>query len=363
MGRITAPAPRPAYAPVALPARARQPVAAAPAAAPAADPRPSWNAAAWQRLRREPGTRARNDAEAAMLADLAASDPQQAMAMAQTEPNLLLRQELQQAVLKGWARTEPAEAMKWVYALSNVSERSESMAALLGSAVEADPQRAIAAARDAFPADPANANRYGAALVDALCDAGDYSLATQFASAESGPDRSSWLGEAYEKWAMLQPQQAAANAAAISDPDSRSAALHGVVGGWEQADPGGLVQFLAQLPPDPDRATMLGQALQGWVKTDAAAASEWINNSAVGPDLDKGVAAVAVMDTVKPDVAVSWAESISDGALRSSTLADVLRNWAQADFAAAQQYFQKTRDLQPDDRQRVAQILSDLQPR
>ncbi|HEX3728870.1 MAG TPA: hypothetical protein VHV47_03635 [Opitutaceae bacterium] len=358
-GRLSAP-PHRSTAGVPAPRPILHPAAAAVAAP--AQPGPVWNAMDWRQLKGQPATLARNQTEEAMLEALAAADPQQAMGLAQSEHNLVLRQELEQAALRGWAKTAPGDAIKWAFGLSNVSDRNQAVIEIFKGAVAANPAMAIQAAQANFSADPGNAGDYGNDLIEALVGAGHSTEALQFAASGDSRLRPDWTTHAYELWAQLQPQEAANDAAALSDPEARSAALHGVVGGWSQADPGGLTQFLAQMPPDADRAQMLGQSLQAWVKTDLPAASEWINNSAGGPDLDKGVAAVASLDSIKPDVAVSWAESISDGPLRSSTLADVLRNWAQTDYAAAQQYFQKTGDLQPDDRQRVAQILSDLQP-
>jgi hypothetical protein len=359
IGRYSAAAARrtDAAAPRHLPLRA---AAGLPANSPAAQPAP-WSQAAWRQARTQPNTKAGNAAHAALLESLAATDPQGALALAEAEGNRVLRRGLEQAVLRGWARTAPLEAIKWTFGQSNLSDRSDAMATVFDAAVAADPEMALQAAKAALPLDPGNSVGYGAALVNALCDAGDFSQALQFASSGDDRQRSTWLGETYEKWAALQPQEAAADAAALSDPEARSAALHGVVGGWSQADPGGLTRFLMQLPADADRATMVGQALQDWVKVDGAAASQWINNSAGSPDLDQGVAAVATMDALKPDIAVGWATSISDTTLRSATLATVLRSWAQTDFAAAQQYFQTTGDLQPADRQQVAQVLTNLQ--
>jgi len=44
------------------------------------------------------------------------------------------------------------------------------------------------------------------------------------------------MAEAYSRWAEFQPQQAAQAAAGISDPAEKNLALHGIIGGWAQAD-------------------------------------------------------------------------------------------------------------------------------
>jgi hypothetical protein len=107
---------------------------------------------------------------------------------------------------------------------------------------------------------------------------------------------------------------------------------------------------------------MLGQALQSWVGQDPVAAANWINENtaAFGPDLDKGVESVATLNTIKPGLAVDWAESIDDDTLRSEALADILHNWVLTDLSAARKYFETTPDLQPADRQKIAEIIGSI---
>ena len=105
---------------------------------------------------------------------------------------------------------------------------------------------------------------------------------------------------------------------------------------------------------------MLSQALQRWTKVDLKAASEWINHNELGAAMDEGVASVATQDYLKPDVAVSWAESVVDPKKRSETLVAVLRNWSTSDLAAMKQYFDSTTQLLPEDRQEIAGVIATL---
>jgi hypothetical protein len=168
------------------------------------------------------------------------------------------------------------------------------------------------------------------------------------------------MAGAWSKWAEFQPDQAAAAAAAMTDPELRNQALHGIIGGWAEADPSALVQFMTQLPPDGEKGSMVSQALQRWAKVDPQAASEWMNSADTGPEMDQGVAAVASMDSLKPDVAIGWAESVVDPKLRSETLVTVLRNWVTVDLATAENYFNTTHDLLPEDRQELAGVIATL---
>jgi hypothetical protein len=201
---------------------------------------------------------------------------------------------------------------------------------------------------------------YGGHAIDALCDSGNFSLAAKLAASGDDSQRPFWLGEAYSRWAQLQPDAAAAAAADLTDPAMRSRALHGVVGGWTEADPAAATRFVQQLPPGSDNTALLSQSLERWTKVDLKGASDWINNHEAGEAMDAGVAAVATRDYLPPDVAVSWAESVVNPALRSQTLTSVLRSWATTDLTAAQHFFDTTRDLQPDDRKEIAALIATL---
>jgi hypothetical protein len=319
-----------------------------------------WDEKQWQQLVSQPGSPARNAALAAMLEQLAAADPDRAMKMAQGEGNLKLREDLVQASLHGWARTSPTNAANWALALSDSNARERALSTVFAGAVAANPDAAVQLGKQLFQQNPTEAAGYGSSLITALCEAGHFETAIKMAGDGDPATRSGWMAGAWSKWAEFQPDQAAAAAAAITDPELRDQALHGIIGGWAEADPAALVQFMTQLPPDGEKNSMISQALQRWAKVDPQAASEWMNGADTGPELDEGVAAVASMDSLKPDVAIGWAESVIDPKLRSETLVTVLRNWVTVDLPAAENYFNTTKDLLPEDRQELAGVIATL---
>ena len=263
---------------------------------PASKASSGWDEQEWSKLKSQPGTMARNAAMAKMLEMLAATDPKRAMALAQAEGNRKFRADLEQAALRGWASTAPVDASNWALALTNPNDRDAAMKTVLASAAAADPDEAVRVAKLIMQQDPSAGGGYGSSLVDALCNAGNFETAAKFAADGDNGQRPFWLGETYSKWAELQPEQAAADAMTITDPNIRNQALHGIVGGWAQADPAALTQFLAQLPAGGDRCSLIGQAIQQWVRLDPVAAADWIDNSDLGPDLDQGIKAVANME-------------------------------------------------------------------
>jgi hypothetical protein len=324
-----------------------------------------WDEGKWNELYSQPGTVARNAALAALLEKLAAVDPKRAMALAQAEGNLKFRDTLVQAALHGWAHTAPLEAGNWANALTDSTARDAAMSSVFAGAVAANPDEAMRVGTLLIQQNAGEASGYGTRLIDALSEAGKFAAAAQMAATgDAGVQRSIWMSEAYSKWAELQPAQAGQAASAIADPDAQSEALHGVVGGWAETDPAGLTQFLTQLPANSDRGQMIGQALENWAKVDPIATANWMNAHAtdLGGDMDKGMQSIATVAGLQPDIAVAWAEAITDQNLRSEALNDVLRNWVQSDPPAAKNYFNTTQNLLPADRQQISEILAGLNP-
>jgi hypothetical protein len=323
-------------------------------------PAPRWSELRWRTRLGEPGTPARNAALAEMLEALAATDPAHAMALAQGEANLILRDQLVQAALHGWARAAPISATNWALALLHPAARDAALSAVFSGAVSVNPNEAVRLVRSLVLQNPGGAIDYGNRMIDTLCDAGHFELAAKMAASGDDGQRSFWLGEAYSKWAALQPQPAAQAAAALEDSGLKNLALHGVVGGWSQANPGSAVQFILQLPAGPENGSLLSQALERWTKVDLKAASDWIDDHEAGAAMDAGVSSVATKEYLPPDVAVGWAESVVNPKLRSETLVTVLRNWATVDLSAAKRYFDASQNLLPEDRKEIAGLIATL---
>jgi hypothetical protein len=312
----------------------------------------------WSELLSLPGSPARNSQLTAWLENLGAADPNRAMELAAAENNLKLREQLTLAALHGWARTSPSNAAQWALSLPDASKRETALSTAFAGMIATDPEIALRMGNQIVAQNPNDAIGYGSRLIDALVDDGDFQKAAQWASSGDAQTQSPWMAEAYSRWAEFQPQQAAQAAAGISDPAERNLALHGIVGGWAQADPAGLVQFVTDLPANTDRASLLSQSLERWAREDPASAAQWISSSKASPALDQGIAVVATLESVPPNVAMTWAEGIANPQLRSETVASVLRNWLTTDQSTAENYFAATKNLLPEDRQQIAEVIA-----
>ncbi|MFT3783912.1 MAG: hypothetical protein QM790_18020 [Nibricoccus sp.] len=311
--------------------------------------------AEWKSLQQTPASQKRNEALAAFLERLAGNDPRGALELARAEPNLRLKEQLVAAALRGWARHSAVDAANWVLQLPELNARTNFMRAVFSGAVDS-PEEALRLGRTILERDPEGATDHGMALIGCLVDAGRGDLAEQFAL-KAQPSKEVWVMEAYARWSIFQPELASRAAMGLPEGEARIDALRGVANGWGEANPGQLSQFLAEMPTSGIRRELLGHALRQWVVLDPIAASKWINSTELGPDMDEGVAAVATMQSLKPEIAREWAESIESPQLRSETLAAVLREWGTKDPKGASAFLAATKDLQPQERQAITDFF------
>ena len=121
------------------------------------------------------------------------------------------------------------------------------------------------------------------------------------------------------------------------------------------------IRRLAQLSPGEDRAQALSQALPQWVARDPLVASEWINQLDANPDLATDVASVATLANLvnhRPEIAVGWAESISEPVLRANTLWMIAQQWAHTDPDGIRRFLAAVPDLAVNDRRALLDALN-----
>jgi len=301
----------------------------------------------------QPASPARNDALIAALEQLAEQNPARALEIARAESNERLRGQLMDAVFRGWGKTNPYAAADWIASQpAETFNYSTAVASLFKGAV-ANPDTAVALAQRLISQSPDQARDYGDALIYAFAQAGNFQRAADFAASTDSQHRTEWLSAAYGSWANYQPENAAAGALAIENPDVRSDALNAVIAGWEQIDPKGLANFAVNNLPDSFQKTQaLSQSLVQWAAENPTDAANWLNQFGTTPDFDSGKAAIATQqDAMKdPSLAIDWAKTISDPDLRSRTITAVVETWTLSDPAGALHYVQDTPDLRPDDR-------------
>jgi hypothetical protein len=317
----------------------------------------------WGELSAQPRTPADENEMAGLIEKMAESDPQRAIALAAAQTNLRLRAALLRAALKGWGTTDPEAAAKWAQS-ETVMDRGQAINALLQGAVQ-DPDKAVSVTTELTQNDSSRAGEFGADLISALTEAGQFDRAANFAVNSPANCREDLMLPAYSRWAEFQPQAAFASAALIADPDLRDTALNAIIVGWSPTDPQGMVEFAQNNLSAGQQDSALSRAIGFWAGSDPIAAATWINQNNPGPQSDTGVAEIALSPQLAqtPELAANWAESISNPQLRLETLATVVRNWAAANLSGAENYVENTPELAPEDRPRLlAELTSQSAP-
>jgi hypothetical protein len=315
-----------------------------------------------RRLLAQPPTPARNEALLAALGKLARQNPLAAIALARSEKNPNLSRQMLDAAFTGWGATDATHAADWILAQPEGSlDSNAAISSVLRGAVQQDPETAVQLAQHLNQVNPSQAREYGDALIYALGQYGGFQRAADFAATGSDENRSEWLAAAFGNWSNYQPEDAAAFALGLGDAGTRAAAIDAVIPNWAQINPKNLADFAMNNLSDGDQKTRaLNNALVYWAGNNVADAAQWIGQQNPSPELDQGEAAIATQQDVmkQPDVALSWAQGITDTDLRSKTIMSIVQTWALTDRSAALNYIQSSQDLRPDDRDSLMASLN-----
>lgn len=294
------------------------------------------------------------------LEKLAGADPHGAMALALGENDAGLRDRLRNAVLRGWASESPDAAADWVMALP-AGEHHPAMEAVFAGAAQ-QPEEAMELGRRLCAQDPALAGDHGQLLITALAKAGAYEAAVRFAGMNQSENLGAWLNVAFFKWAAREPAQAVRAFEEITDLTGRNAAFQGLISGWAESNPAALATYVMQLAPGEDRAQALGQTLTRWASRDPVTASEWLAvHYDPTPDLDGGAGAVATLPNLvsrEPEMAMIWADCITDPVLRVETLRTVAQEWVQRDREAVRRFIGSTPSLSAEEHSALVRGLN-----
>ena len=319
---------------------------------------PPWDTR-WREKKSRPICPASIRARAALLEELARTDPKRALELALAESNLLVRDELRAAALRGWAAVAPEAAGEWAMAQPVLGERMRCFEAVLAGAVE-NPAEAVRIALKACEADPEPARSYGHTLVNALIErAGDFKAAAEFAQQATMVEGQSYLIDStYFQWAQNEPEHAFKEVAALDDPEIQEAAMKGLIQGFANSDARALSDYAKALPEGEDRSRILAVALPEWMGKDPQAALDWINQADPHPDYDLGIGTLATSPGLAqshPLIALELTDGMCDSAQRSMAKGNVFLQWARQDFGAAERHAQTVQN--PDYREMFLGIL------
>ena len=309
-----------------------------------------------------PNNSATDDELLALARTYVARSPQRAIAWAQSQRDPLLQRRLLCAVLHAWGERDPASAVDWALAQDDSVRQSELDAALAGAVKQPQVAVAIvrrlmadypdngAAFGGALIVALSNAGEFETALeflTNAPSDLRDGWLAAIFQrwgasqpqdaiqklnSIADGKLRSAALQAVMAGWAGNDPAGLAAFSISLPAGPDRDGGLKLALDNWSLQDPAAMAAWLNTLPPGNDFDQGVTMML---AKTDAA--------------------------NLNTETALQWVQSVSDPALRFDSLATVVTQWAQTDAAAAINFVNNSALLSDQQRSTLLQKISAAQ--
>lgn len=238
------------------------------------------------------------------------------------------------AVLRGWTRQQPKEAWAWVSEHAGNTRRAQQwFEIILANLSRNDRMVAFDLLRN-LPDSPFRSDM-AAVVMD------------QILAVEPPPEAVDWLGELPDssapdaaaflalRWSLSDPP-AAADFLHSSFPEQQEA-LAEVLREWVYREPTIAFNWAWDTLPPQSLQNLLPAMAEEWIAlAGPPALAEWINQMGPDPALDQPIQQLALATApLNPPTALSWAQSIQAGDLRSSTEIQVANQWIEQDPESA----------------------------
>ena len=298
-----------------------------------------------------------------VLAALAAHDPASAIEMARQQIPTARRGEAHAAILKVWSQSAPEAAWRWVLANPEAAGSGQPGVVLMQVAGR-DPALALRFAAELAAARPDRAEEAYASVFSVMMQAGDYTAALHAVRQIADPALQSTLTQPIvAHWAVYQPDAVIGWLRSISDPAARDRLMNNVTQSLAVTEPRRAAEIAVTIQTAETRRTALTDAVTAWFDANPAEATAWVDRFDPHPDLDGIAATIATMPAIvatRADVAVGWAESITEEKLRLRSLSTIVSAWAGRDRAAALRYVETSPALNGEERHELKRALGRL---
>lgn len=232
------------------------------------------------------------------------------------------------------SQKDPAAALTWLDGLPPECSDAMSRQMLVGAWAARDPHAAsqyVTSAKDALPPDQYGAIAY--ALAAGWSQTDPKAVAT-WAQSLSGDDQRNAMQIALASWGRTDPKSAAAFVATASIDDlARSEAAGALTSAWMKSDPQAAMNWVNTLPADTGvQSAALNAAMEEMARQDPAKASSYVANMPEGVTKMNAISRV-VGSWMKDDPAATaqWVMSLPDSQVKINSLAMVASNWAYSD--------------------------------
>ena len=248
------------------------------------------------------------------------------------------RQDLLNTVAIARANQNFADALDWVRQLPQPEESQTGLIALAYEAIRTEPLESLKIAAELPATDTRNnlihratsewAAKDPAAAVQWALGIEETSLRQQVLSEIA----SAWAETDPRAAASFAAQS-------IPPGKQQDDAVIGVLKRWVQEQPIEAATWVEQFPQGPLRETALEELVKLWTDKDAVQAGEWLNQLTAASGKDAAVAAyVEKLAILHPEIAAEWVREIGDASLRNQQMENLGELWLRTDGAAARQW-------------------------
>ena len=258
-----------------------------------------------------------NERLAALLRELAETDPRQAIELAEAHGHLHGQPELAAELFAGWFDRESA-AREWFDTLPPGELRGRLVPVMVASLASDRPEEALAFAAEL----PGYDGRF-----ETLPEAGRWDEGDEF----DGQLREQAYAKIFREWAASDPAAAAARAAALEHPIWRNLALQEVASKWMLKDPASALEWAAGRAGEADRRSVMEGLLPEWAGQDPAAAASYLTGLEDGPQRRRWQEVVGERWAAdQPAAALEWAVALPDEAERGTLVRTMLAKVMEA---------------------------------
>lgn len=254
---------------------------------------------------------------------------------------------------------KPAAAFEW--ALGQGDMQRIALEVVLSAWAGADPSSAVGALRALTGEQWMSARAFGFDVVIGKLAATNPAAAWDAAETmPPGIEAASAKMRVLEMWSAQDAPAAAGRlkaltAAGRSAEDQRMLqGSYATTGGrFASQDGPKAAEWAASLPVgSPEQVSAVGGVVSGWYAKDPKAVTDWLNAMKEGVVHDTAAATLSALSVATaPEVAMEWAQAISDKRQRESVVANVLARWSGSEPDKAEAWLARTESLSAEQRQ------------
>jgi hypothetical protein len=161
----------------------------------------------------------------------------------------------------------------------------------------------------------------------------------------TGENRDSAFGALANGLARANPDEAMAFFSELT-PEGQEAASRDLAKRFDERAPAMARQWAESLPPGNAQATALGEVAGAWYKQDPEAVTHWLTTLPSGQGKDSALSACSdQLSMTDPAKAMTCAFSIEDELDRNSEIDSVVKRWMRSDAAAARKWINQSSEL------------------